>query len=141
MTEQQINHAIAEACGWKPKRQTKLTRTGHFKVSYENPPDYCSDLNAMHDAEKVLNTIEQGYYWDHLKDLTDEGFDQLHATAHQRAEAFLLTLGKWSATNKDFLSVHPTTEESSAVQNVGWPPPKTRCSKMNADGKWEEVQW
>lgn len=41
------------------------------------------------------------------------------------------------ATDKDSLSVGTTTEKSSAV---GWPPPGTRCSRMNADGKWEEVQ-
>lgn len=94
MTDDQINQAIAEACGIVGKDQ--------YGPLYQAPggwvvdcPQFCGDLNAMHEAEKVLNTIEQGNYWDHLKDLTDEGFDQLHATARERAEAFLRTLGKW----------------------------------------------
>ena len=103
MTDDQINAAIAEACGWKPKRQTKLTRTGHFKVSYENPPNYCSDLNAMHEAEHTLAYIQLCNYIDLLIEFSPEA---AVATARQRAESFLRTLGKWEAT----------TEESSAVQ-------------------------
>lgn len=100
MTNQQINQRIAEACGWKPKRQTKLTRTGHFKVSYENPPDYCSDLNAMHEAEKVLGNAVNAYGIKlmHLIQVTDKDCPSTfiwHATTRQRAEAFLRTLGKW----------------------------------------------
>ena len=30
--------------------------------------------------------------------------------------------------------------QSLTVQDGGCPPPGTRISKMNADGKWEEVQ-
>ncbi len=105
MTDEQINAAIAEACGWKPKRQTKLTRMG-FRVSYENTPNYCEDLNAMHEAEKAL-TIQQkeNEYPDNLtqvviylkRGLTIGLVEYLgiHATARQRAEAFLRTFGKW----------------------------------------------
>lgn len=99
MTDAQINQAIAEACGWgwfqKICTGELLGKFVEEKGPLRSIPDYCDDLNAMHEAEKVLDTIEQGHYWDHLKDLTDEGFDQLHATARQRAEAFLRTLGKW----------------------------------------------
>ena len=100
MTDQQINQRIAEVCGWKPKRQTKLTRTGHFKVSYENPPEYCTDLNAMHQAEKSLKGYEQihTYVW-HLNNRKDWETDfklmEVHISARDRAEAFLRTLGKW----------------------------------------------
>ena len=100
MTDDQINAAIAEACGWKPKRQSKLTKAGHFKVSYENPPDYCTNLNAMHEAEKVLapknsnNFAEK--WWNYCKLVRVNGANEaIHATARQRAEAFLRTLGKW----------------------------------------------
>lgn len=44
------------------------------------------------------------------------------------------------ATDKDSLTVEATTEQSSVDQDVGWPPPGTRISKMNTDGKWEEVK-
>lgn len=58
-------------------------------------PDYLNDLNAMHEAERVLD-IEDGQwiiYSEHLERMTDDcGF---HATAAQRAEAFGLTLGLW----------------------------------------------
>jgi hypothetical protein len=43
--------AIAEACGWK-----KLS----MSLGLDLMPDYPNDLNAMHDAEKVL---KPGYEW------------------------------------------------------------------------------
>ena len=63
-------------------------------------PDYLNDLNAMHDAEKVLirpNLYAQGgwgMYLRHLSIVTDEQHP-IDATAAQRAEAFLRTIGKW----------------------------------------------
>lgn len=109
MTDDQINAAIAETCGWKcagHPHQKKATDGLEFGyqivirpdgqlVTHNSIPDYCNDLNAMHEAEKVLSSPQRDEYWDRIKDLTDEGFDQLHATARQRAEAFLRTLGKW----------------------------------------------
>ncbi len=59
-------------------------------------PDYLSDLNAMHGAEKVL-TDHTGYVqrlsW--IVKPCDTPFFLLHATAAQRAEAFLRTLNLW----------------------------------------------
>ncbi len=92
MTNEQINAAIAEACGWKPKRQTKLTRMG-FRVSYENTPNYCEDLNAMHEAEKACRVDRNWIYLNEL-DLVCR-VDAVYATARERAEALLRTLGKW----------------------------------------------
>jgi hypothetical protein len=101
MTDKQINAAIAEACGWKDifehpefglmgvAKDTHGCRTGI--------EDYTHDLNAMHEAERVLAGMQQGYYWGYLQHITDNGFEQLHATARQRAEAFLRTLGKWES--------------------------------------------
>jgi hypothetical protein len=66
-------------------------------------PDYLNDLNAMHEAEKVLRP--DGVYgewakWEvYVKTLGDKltGPDDVaHATAAQRAEAFLKTIGKWT---------------------------------------------
>jgi hypothetical protein len=56
-------------------------------------PDYLNDLNAMARAEKVLNEEQRGEYRHELIDMlgTNWGF----ATAAQRAEAFLRTIGKW----------------------------------------------
>jgi hypothetical protein len=64
----------------------------------KSPPDYVHDLNAMHEAEKVLDETQAE---DYEELLGEYGF---HSTARQRAEAFLMTLGKWA-----------TTEDSSVV--------------------------
>ena len=91
MTDEQINWAITEAIGADP----------HWKCA----KDYCNDLNAMHIAEKHLfDTRKDTSYGYELA--TGECTTMWHATARQRAEAFLRTLGKWE----------PSTEDSSAVQ-------------------------
>ena len=62
-------------------------------------PDYLNDLNAMHSAEKSLGEIERERYTDNICGITpcnyDGWFSCAHATAAQRAEAFLKTIGKW----------------------------------------------
>lgn len=86
MNDNQINTAIAEACGWT---DTPIIDGfyGQTKV-----PDYCNDLNAMHEAEKVLSLNElwsMGCTLPHVAPLN------FRASARQRAEAFLRTIGKW----------------------------------------------
>lgn len=79
MTDEQINWAITEAIGADP----------HWKCA----KDYCNDLNAMHDAEKLIykhNNMWTSYYY-----AIGAGPFSLHATARKKAEAFLRTLGKW----------------------------------------------
>jgi molybdopterin synthase catalytic subunit len=109
MTNEQINAAIARECGWTNVNATH--RSGKAPsadyVGSEFIPDYCADLNAMHEAEKVLATInrpvkgcsEQGAYLSWLgycgENNTSEVYECITATARQRAEAFLRTLGKW----------------------------------------------
>jgi predicted GTPase len=94
MTNEQINAAIAEACGWKtPSRKTVLNEKGYFVTQHaQQPPDYCNDLNAMHEAEKSLAYKQ---FEDYLMELLDFIDEPILATARQRAEAFLRTLGKW----------------------------------------------
>jgi hypothetical protein len=95
MSPDKQNIAIAQACGivskdsWGPLYKTEQ---GYAR----DCPDYLNDLNTMHEAEKSLDDVTQrGDYWDYLSSLTHEGFEMCHATAAQRAEAFLRTLGKW----------------------------------------------
>lgn len=64
-------------------------------------PSFATDLNAMHEAEKMLKGYEQiaTYVW-HLENrsgdwITDQNLMATHTTARERAEAFLRTLGKW----------------------------------------------
>jgi len=53
------------------------------------PPDYCNDLNAMHEVEKTLTDHWDGFHFrNHIA-------NNVHATARQRAEAYLRTIGKW----------------------------------------------
>ena len=95
MSPDKQNIAIAQACGiaskdhWGPLYKTEQ---GYAR----DCPDYLNDLNTMHEAEKSLDDVTQrGDYWDYLSSLTHEGFEMCHATAAQRAEAFLRTVGKW----------------------------------------------
>jgi len=94
MTDCHINEAIAKALGWKPDNRGLgwLSPNG----CYTEPPDYCADLNSMHEAEKVLNSddIFETYYLA-LYETTQSTRWPVCATARQRAEAFLRTLNKW----------------------------------------------
>lgn len=127
MTEEEQQIAIAEACGWKDVKYTKheevdidnrsiihwsgLTGIPPEFTHYKNRiriPDYLNDLNAMHEAEKVLGDERMFNYLDALLDVLrlnldpggwyidiDSVWKMTHATAAQRAEAFLRTIGKW----------------------------------------------
>ena len=110
--------AIAKACGWKtvnPDKQfpgwvktvwvNPSTGEGHYVSDPRIPetsilPGYLGDLNAMHDAEKVLPPAQWDEYEENLYlvqgfDLESTGKTCFHATAPQRAEAFLRTLDLW----------------------------------------------
>ena len=84
--------AIAEACGWK---------TGYRDPEAWHPlPDFLHDLNAMHEAEKVLigDEPENSELWCDFQTnlvIACPAYLSYHATASQRAEAFLRTIGKW----------------------------------------------
>lgn len=104
MTNEQINIAIFEIFGWKwePEKNSFFhPENGRLKPKYA--PNYCNDLNAMHEAEKALHEKKKNTFAFMLAqvldtsptvDLSDQ-FLNIHATASQRAEAFLKTLGKW----------------------------------------------
>ena len=92
--------AIAKASDWKPN---PFIRDMSGQVFPQSPPDYLNDLNAMHQAEKVLTQAQDYQYRDSVlpavcKD--GSGMIALTATAAQRAEAFLRTIGKWKEASK-----------------------------------------
>jgi hypothetical protein len=105
MTPEAQRIAIAEACGWTMIKARNNYPPAWWKDdlgAHEFPPDYLNDLNAMHEAEKVLKFGEWGTYTEHLIDDSYTplgsphlGYETCHATAAQRAEAFLKTLGLW----------------------------------------------
>ena len=104
MSDQEINIAIAEACGWKDLENEDFSEYGVpcFMLMGSNntgtrlaPPDYCNDLNAMHEAEKMLTSEQVTSYVDSLEFMNERWATPAFGTAAQRAEAFLRTLGKW----------------------------------------------
>ena len=112
MTPEAQRIAIAEACGWKRRGQHGLNglvgvvwSNGPTTVNASALPDYLNDMNAMHEAEKVLTRPQIAEYQMQLRLTTKEGmasdWNMLHATAAQRAEAFLRTIGKWTDTKGD----------------------------------------
>ena len=101
--------AIHEALGWQKVTQGSLhyawKRGDEFHyVAFT--PDYLNSLDAMHEAEKVLLSKEGNdpvydFPWGfrYAVELSKLGLAgevaKLHATAAQRAEAFLRTLNLW----------------------------------------------
>jgi hypothetical protein len=122
MTNEAQRIAIAEELGavWivigeKPMKHLRMLTLAFNPYYYEaatgdevpcNPeymwkhgqiPDYLNDLNAMHEVEKVLLPFASDRWQSYaawLAYLTPLG-GQDHATAAQRAEAFLRTISKW----------------------------------------------
>ena len=108
MTDEQINAAIARECGWECLAPDVWHHgiVGYSKHTHgvvrTKIPDYCTDLNAMHEAEEVLAEIQWFYYLNELYNVVRlpnqpelQMKQAVHSTARQRAEAFLRTLGKW----------------------------------------------
>lgn len=98
--EQRI--AIAKACGYETDGELAWTPplTNTDDDVFRILPDYLNDLNAMHEAEKVLTEQQaKEYRWKLQQGFlpnTQVAQELLcHATATQRAEAFLKVLGKW----------------------------------------------
>jgi hypothetical protein len=96
MTDEQINAAIADACG--------IVGKDKYGPLYQTPdgwvvdcPQFATCLNAMHEAERGLPIKKLMKYVRHLEKLSSVWFC---ADAHQRAEAFLRTLGKWEEVQK-----------------------------------------
>ena len=108
MTDQEINKAIAEACGWKEVEPwlngDRCFELNQSACGYQigDLPDYCNCLNAMHEAEKMLADEDWIEYhailrkiFGPIRNVPAWGKWDLHLTARQRAEAFLKTVDKW----------------------------------------------
>jgi hypothetical protein len=116
MNPEQQRIAIAEACGWRIESDgantfvyspNKTSGTGYRMNDIRHPkiirllPDYLNDLNAMHEAEKQLLATQFKRYHDVLVaqvigwSAHENEHIAIHATATQRAEAFLKTLNLW----------------------------------------------
>lgn len=91
---------IAETCGWKRISELDVNK------EYANEdkklwrwvgqlPHYLSDLNAMHEAEKLLTPLQRAKYLQSLESICT--YDISFATATHRAEAFLKALNLWKS--------------------------------------------
>jgi hypothetical protein len=90
--------------------------SGHL-IPFSKVPNYPTDLNAMHESEinsgRIIGPSEWDKYCEQIRikigrDIEAAGGpgsvaglmcleSAVHATAAQRAEAFLKTIGKWDA--------------------------------------------
>ena len=115
MNNEKQRIAIAEACGWK---NVKLTNHEEVDIDSRSTiywsgftglppefrhhlnrvrvPDYLTDLNAMHDAEKGMSDDNAEKFRAWLLQVNGYNHDRVvSCTAAQRAKAFLKTIGKW----------------------------------------------
>lgn len=127
MTPEKQLIAIAEACGWHNVHFDYLEeedsqggvcgippRNVGLNKNHDYVPNYLNDLNAMHDAEGILDGMSidtRSLYYDYLMLMHAELFEKsrdglkrdpfnrewvvIRSTAAQRAEAFLRCIGKW----------------------------------------------
>lgn len=110
MTDQEINVAIAEFEGWERRASGKWSKNGDLLHVISDVPNYCADLNAIHEAEKKLIPELLSIYASYLFDLATSlrigngktfcmsGETLVRVTtltAKQRAIALLKTIGKW----------------------------------------------
>jgi len=124
MTEDEQRKAIAIACGWTAVECTVCGKPGFVAKTPEgatlwrgeggydagsvianNCPNFTGDLNACAEMERALKTTkQQNAYQANIAEICFEDqeradnqvvFNQLTATAAQRCEAFLRTVGKW----------------------------------------------
>lgn len=117
MSYDQLRIKVAELAGWErgPAEDIKLGSYGiiaakgmcwHHKDEEDNwqdsPPDFPDDLNAMHEAEKNLTEAQANKFdtilWNMCGGASGKS-GAIHATAQQRAEAFVMTF-KDEAKNK-----------------------------------------
>ena len=122
MKPEQINQAIAESVFITPghwvyyassldahsgKAWMQHGWTGPDGKTYDKLPDYYHDLNAIHEVVCGLDADNQSVYVVFLQEavgLTEQDCDNwsydedwilCNATAAQRCEAYLRTIGKW----------------------------------------------
>jgi len=98
MTPEKQRIAIVEECGYSRQEPDSswFDSPNEGQIYVEDLPDYLNDLNAMHEAEKAFRFVQWVAYGIHLKTVCDRSITwPCHATAAQRAEAFLRTVGRW----------------------------------------------
>jgi len=108
MTDLEINIAIAEMCGWgflsKDKFIVIPPNSPYSVQPLSTIPDYVNDLNAMAEAEQILDSTNGGItdpsclryaYGSEIYRIVPNDIQPFRASARHRAEALLRTVGKW----------------------------------------------
>lgn len=98
MKPEQQQIAIARVCGWKPHYSNDGfgEHPIHAPKQMQRIPNYLNDLNAMHEAEKILTLNQLVEYSHKLLIGVVYQYEAINATASQRAKAFLRTLSLWT---------------------------------------------
>ena len=113
LSNEELNIRVAELDNWErlPDRDGWYSheywaqfKDGHFCTDTQEQdglPNYCKDLNAMHEAEVGLSDEQHDNFAGHLLDIVSPNMhwsdafntrEFVSATARQRAEAFVLTM-------------------------------------------------
>lgn len=107
--EDQVS-AIAEICGFKRHGDSGLWASiggvpcGYLDGKIRIIPEYLSDLNEMHAAEKLIPGGKMIDYYENLVEVVRDGWPKsdplmpirvMRATAAQKAQAFLMTFDRW----------------------------------------------
>jgi len=109
MTDEQMRIRLAYCAGFKDveyRHGFDHDYVGYVDGQATTVPDYLNDLNAVHELEMKLDGVDQSTYEAHLLDVVtpeDEVDNEdrnfywfvVHASANQRCEALLKTLGLW----------------------------------------------
>jgi hypothetical protein len=120
MTQEEKRIKLCEFAGWKGIVASHMIGYAPWRVPYESRvkntpvedlemipldplPNYFTDLNAVHELEKLLTDNQHNDFrdrlWNDVYDLGSEdtlGRDFFSATAAQRAEALGRTLSLWT---------------------------------------------
>ena len=108
MNNQQINIAIAESLGWTNINHGTVQYTARMpNGKWDIIPNYTSDLNACHELEKTLDDKQLARYAQQIigsarREMNIPDHEShypvpfiISATASQRCENYLKTIGKW----------------------------------------------
>lgn len=105
MENHELSNAVAEICGWTDIAEIRYTSpSGVFdewvwegispQGKRQDIPDYCNDLNEMHEAEKHLHEFLWDTYAEYLENncySADKSKRLIGADARDKAEAFVKT--------------------------------------------------
>jgi hypothetical protein len=110
LSGEELRVKVAELCGWKKVEEESAIWNNVWTLNGKKPQGLCNtapplyhcDLSAMHEAERNIGLGQLTAYMRLLgenapmkdMDVARDDWASCHATARQRAEAFVLTMEK-----------------------------------------------